>query len=156
MNKNLLLPALLVCLGFLTPRIGVAQSAGFKLKHHSSYTLQTADRNPFWPVGWVKPTTPQAVPGTAAIEVIELHPEDFELTAILLGTPPIVVINGKEYAEGDFLKIKGGGAKVQLAQVMDGQVILRFMGKNYPVVLHRKGEEKGLKKPTPLPRLNRE
>lgn len=155
MNKNLIFTALLVSISLLTPRTGSAQAAVFKLKHRSSYSVQDSDRNPFWPVGWVKPVAGPAVVGVPVVEVVALHPEDFELTAILLGTPPIVVINGREYAEGDFLKSKAG-ARVQLAKVMDGQAILQYLGKNYPIILHRKGEEQGLKKPTPLPKLNRE
>ena len=117
MNRYLILTTLVGLLVLSTPCTGAAQSGTFKLKRRSSYTAQDSDRNPFWPVGWVKPVIAPAIPNAPApVEVIELHPDDYKLTSILLGTPPIVVINGKEYAEGDFLKNKGGGPKVQLAQ----------------------------------------
>ena len=129
------------------------ETAGFKLKHRSSFTLQDTDRNPFWPVGWVKPTGAVSTTDvTETVQVAEIRPEDFELTAILLGVPPLAVINGREYAEGDFIRVKGSGqkTKVQVAQVADGRVVLRYMNKNYTVLLHRIGEDKKAT-PTPTP-----
>ena len=155
MNKNLLSATLLMLFVLLVSKTGAAESETFKLKRRSTFKLQESARNPFWPIGWTKPTAvAPTVTGTPVVEVAELHPQDFQLTAILLGTPAMVVINGKEYVEGDFLKMPGG-AKVQLARVLDGQVILRFGGKNYPIILQRKGDSIGAKKPLPSFKLDR-
>lgn len=155
MNKNLLLATFSIASVLLISRTEAAEADVFKLKHRSTFTLQESARNPFWPIGWTKPAAaaPTAT-GEPVVEAIELHSQDFQLTAILLGTPPMVVINGREYVEGDFLKVSGG-AKVQLARVLDGQVILRSMGKDYPIILRRKGESMGTKKPVPSFKLDR-
>jgi len=150
MKKNIVLAAITaVC--FLGSQGWSQEAGGFKLKHRSTFTVQDTERNPFWPVGWVKTAAPTAVSET--VQVAEIRPEDFELTAILLGTPALAVINGREYSEGDFIVLKGAGpaAKVQIVQVMDGRITLRYMGKDYSILLHRKGEETGIKKPTPTP-----
>jgi hypothetical protein len=151
MKKSIVLAAV-TATALLSCQAWSQESGGFKLKHRSSFTLQDAERNPFWPVGWVK-TVATATSTNENVQAAELRPEDFEVTAVLLGTPALAVVNGREYAEGDFITLRGSGqkTKVQIAQVMDGQVVLRYMGKDYPIILHRKGEEIGIKKVQPSP-----
>lgn len=122
-----------------------AQASGdYKPIHRSLFLSSELDRNPFCPIGWVKPGQVTAAPTTEATEVVaDLRPEDYILTATLLGRPPMVVINGREYAEGDFLLLAPGGqkSKVQVQQVLDGKAILRFMNKEYAILLQRRGEQ---------------
>ncbi|MEI8340733.1 MAG: hypothetical protein WCH43_04245 [Verrucomicrobiota bacterium] len=152
MNKSIVLAVGAVAAVFLSGQAWSQDVKAFKLKHRSSFTLQDTERNPFWPVGWVK-TAPTAVASNDNVQVSEIRAEDFELTAILLGTPPMAVINGKEYAEGEYIIIRGGGpkTKVLVAQVLDGRVVLRYMNRDYPVALRRRGEETGIKKAQPSP-----
>jgi len=149
MKKNIVLAAVAIVAGFMGCQGWSQESSVFKLKHRSLFTLQDTERDPFWPVGWVKTKTVTTVNET--VQAAEIRPEDFELTAILLGSPPLAVINGREYGEGSFIILKGSGqkTKVQVTQVMDGQVVLRYMGKDYQITLHRKGDEVGIKKVQP-------
>jgi len=152
MNKNIVLAAVALAVGLMNFTARSQDTKGFKLKNRSAFTLQEPERNPFWPIGWVKTATTTANTNET-VQVAEIRPEDFTLSAILLGTPPMAVINGKEYAEGEFIVFKVGGpkTKVLVAQVMDGKVILRYMNRDYTVILHRKGEESVNKKAAPTP-----
>jgi ABC-type amino acid transport substrate-binding protein len=67
------------------------------------------------------------------------HAEDFTVTTILLNSPPMAVINGKEMEEGEIVAFPIGGQQVtvQLMAVQDGRVILRWQNQNIVVALHR-------------------
>lgn len=157
MNKNTFFRFVFIgAAGVMWAGTVFAQTAtGYKPLHRSLFAAVELERNPFWPVGW-KPTAAPSTPTAPATETLEvvIHPEDYALTAILLGRPPMAVINNREYAEGDFILIMPGGqkSKVQLEQVLDGKVILRYMNKEYTVILQRKESIKKLapdQSPTP-------
>jgi len=159
MKKSAIISLVAVVFGVVCSSPLSAQGgAGYKPIHHSLFLSSERDRNPFWPVGWVKQAPVSATPIAGPVESAVLRTEDYALTAILLGRPALAVINGREYAEGDFIILRPGApkSKVQVFEVRDGQVTLRFMSKDYTIFLKRKGEEKMKKEgiipqETPLP-----
>ena len=152
MKKNILIAVIAVAMGLAGCLTGRAQEVtGFKLKQYSKFALTDSERNPFWPVGWVK-AGPVSTQTGETVQAAEIRPSDYEVTGILLGTPPLAVINNGEYTEGSFIRTaEGHKSKVQVVQILDGAVILRYMGREYTIPLHRRAEEAGIKKATPTP-----
>ena len=116
-------------------------------KPKSTFSGTADDHNPFWPIGWVKTDTIQLPDNQAPIVP---HAEDFTVTSILMGEPPLAVINGKGMAEGEVAQFpfNGQNVPVQLMAVRDGSVVLRWQNQNLIVPLHR---NEALSPPDPSP-----
>lgn len=122
------------------------EGKGFALKNRSSFPVPDSQAfNPFWPLGWTKSEASRGAATDAPADSVAasmLRPENFVVTSILLGEPPLAVINGRELAEGQIVAVQFGGQRlnVQVAAVQDGQVILRVGSQNLVVPLRRRGE----------------
>lgn len=89
--------------------------------HHLSTFSKVAQRNPFLPIGYAR-----KVESPVAPKAPEVRPDMFVVTAIVLGTPPIVIINGRDYTVGDRLPVPNeGSASVTIVRIEDGLVVLR-------------------------------
>lgn len=86
-------------------------------ENHSTFEPSDA-RNPFVPIGYVRPT-----PTLPEDKHPDIRPDMFKVTAILLGEPSIAIINRKEYAVGDVISI--GTESVTVQAIKDGNVTLR-------------------------------
>ncbi len=147
--SHLWLPLILISTAsaLAAPKEPAPKSTGtYELKKRSSFTLAEAERPPLWPIGWVKK---QAAPAQAVAVVVApqivLDPKSFLLTSILLGSPPLAVINGRSYTEGEYLKARGTAPRVQLVRIGDGTAQVRAVdGQILEIVLRR--PELGTKK----------
>lgn len=109
----------------------------FKVKHQSSFT-GTADRNPFWPIGWVKSDTGGAQ-NVAEETAAPITADKFEVTSISTGANPLAVINGKTYAEGETIIALYGDQKIKILvlAIHDGDVVLQYLDKKYVIQMKR-------------------
>jgi hypothetical protein len=124
-------------------------SAGYHLKNKSSFSASETVRPPFWPIGYVH--RGDAPKNAAPVVEFKLDPDQFNVTSILMGAPSLAVINGRTYAEGEFLRaprrgkaVTDGGvvqvapsAKIRVAKVSDGAVVLEVAGQRASVPLRR-------------------
>lgn len=99
------------------PAAAPSSGADIKLTNRSSFSREGIRRSPFLPIGYAK-----KVETVAAPTFTELRPEMFKISAILLGNPPIAIINGKDRGIGD--RIQVGSESVTVKRIEDGQVIL--------------------------------
>jgi hypothetical protein len=132
--KTRLCPVLLL---LATAVAGIAaDEGGFKLTNRSSFTAPEPAHNPFWPIGWQKSKTTGAVAEIA----VPVKAENFVVSTIMLGREPLAVINGREFGQGETLQIQVGPgyAKVLVAQIRDGEVVLKYLDREIIVPLHRK------------------
>ena len=110
-----------------------AQTDGaFKLTHRSSFT-GAPERNPFWPIGWVKGQDTQTDVQETAVPITEAS---FVVTSISSGnSTPLAVINGKTYGEGETIVAMYGSQKIkiQVVAINDGEVVLQYLDKKYTV-----------------------
>ena len=94
-------------------------------------------RDPFWPIGWKKPTQQS---GSSEIGPA-LTPESFSLTSVTMGAGPhFAILNGKIMQEGQQfgLALNREIYQVTLRTIADGQVILTYQGGEIVVPLRRK------------------
>ena len=124
----------LVLLFAFTASTIVAATEGGKvppmqLKTHSEFHVDLNTRTPFWPIGWVRPSgsAPRVVGKKVEVE-FQLEAKHFQLTSVLLGTPPLATINGRAFGEGEMLPVMRGGErlKVILRAIRDGGVTLDY------------------------------
>jgi hypothetical protein len=103
-----------------------------QLKRTSHFQLPDGARNPFWPIGW-KPAIEVIEPAKTTDEPVvprrvipTLTPEMFTVSSVSLNPLRIAVINGRVYAEGDAIRIGGGGSEIRavVTKVDDGQVTI--------------------------------
>lgn len=95
-----------------------------KLTNRSAFAPDGGKRSPFLPVGWTKKVEQRVE------AVSEVRPEMFKISAILLGNPPLAIINGKDRGVGDRVPAPGAPAEVvTVKRIEDGQVILLNRGK---------------------------
>lgn len=97
-----------------------------ELKEKSSFAVQRGTRNPFLPIGW------KGGPIVSApVAARQNTPADaFRLTAILVGSPSLAVINGRPYQEGQVIRMpkidapKGAAPQVapRVYRILDGAV----------------------------------
>jgi hypothetical protein len=116
----------------------------YELKNKSGFAVAPETRVPFWPIGWQKGGPVAATPVTPQIQ---LDPEMFKVTSILLGGLPIAVINGRSYEEGQFLRLpKGSTVRIRVYRIGDGKVWLQAgeqilaVGLKRPELNERKGD----------------
>ena len=126
------------------------KTAGYKLKNRSVFSQPETARAPFWPIGWSKPVAGQVTQQVEqAAPVATLDPEQFSVTST---AGSIAIINGKPYAQGEFIRagkpkdakssVPGvtplpPGTKVRVARVADGVVILELNGQFTQLTLKR-------------------
>lgn len=100
-----------------------------QLKSHSEFHVDLNTRTPFWPIGWVRPSgsAPKMIGKKVEVE-FQLEAKHFQLTSVLLGTPPLATINGRAFGEGETLPVMRGGErlKVVLRAIRDGGVTLDY------------------------------
>ncbi len=59
---------------------------------------------------------------------IEAQLKPMRVTSIMPGQPGIVIIDKKEYAEGESLTLPQGGKRVQITKVQDDGILLAYNG----------------------------
>ena len=122
----------------------------YELKSKSAFQADSEARAPFWPVGWVKPrrdgsgqpVQPQAEP----VSRIQLQPQYFNITTVLLGNPPLATINGRAFGEGELLPVVAGKQRLRVLvrAIRDGGVWLEYETQQLFVPIRR--SELGLKR----------
>jgi hypothetical protein len=91
-------------------------------------------RNPFLPIGYVRPV--QEAPREV---VLDVRPDMFSISAILLGDPPLAIINGKDRGVGDRIPVNASQTEfVIVRRISDGMVTLEYRGKAILVPAGRK------------------
>lgn len=111
-----------------------AAGSDYKPKVLSRFEVAEGIRNPFWPCNY----RPKAA--SAANVLGGIKAGDFVLTSILLGAAPrMALINGRDYAEGDFVSVgrPQQQIKVRLITIFDGGVILQHGNEKITVPLRR-------------------
>jgi hypothetical protein len=132
MKKHFLFTAATaLCLAALAPQ-ACAQSTLAKLTHRSEFK-DDGFRNPMWPIGWQKPAN-----GTQDVSTgpqLPIGPGMFNVTSISISSAPLAVINGRTYAEGEFINAIYGGQhiKILVSQINDGNVVLQYLGIKFTV-----------------------
>ena len=106
-------------------------SSGIPVSKTSSFTATEGLQNPFLPIGWA------GGPVVAAPVAMAINPGMFKITSILLGNPSLVVINGREYEEGEEVHLPGGATGVVVGRIRDGEVVLRQGKAEVAVTLDR-------------------
>jgi hypothetical protein len=105
-------------------------------KQKSTFAAKEA-RNPFWPIGWVKPN-PKNADGNQAPPLIS--PASFNLTSVTMGSGArFAILNGKIVGEGQQFGLQMGSQvyKVTVQTIRDGEVVLAYEGGEVVVPLHR-------------------
>ncbi len=132
------LPFLLSTVATLAGVSAADTPAAIQPKTQSSFNLEDASRNPFWPIGW-KPTSkvrdssehtgPKILPGAFAVTSIMLDPGAH-----------FAIINGKTMVEGQQFGLQLGNQTYQLTvkAIQDGQVVLMRRDQEIVVPLRRK------------------
>jgi hypothetical protein len=91
-------------------------------------------RNPFLPIGYVRP-----VKEAPREMILDVRPEMFSITAILLGDPPLAIINGKDRGVGDRIPLNASGTEfVLVRRISDGEVTMEYRGRLIVVPAGRK------------------
>ncbi|HEY2343586.1 MAG TPA: hypothetical protein VGH90_11170 [Chthoniobacteraceae bacterium] len=109
--------------------------AGYHLANKSSFAPAAGSRTPFWPIGWMHKE------GAAAVQVVKpkvvLDPQMFNVSSILLANPPpLAVINGRSYQEGELIRVRKGkdaqagklavptNVNIRVLKIEDGKVTI--------------------------------
>lgn len=115
---------------------GVGQdTARLKPDPPAMFVTTLDGRNPFWPIGF----TPQAREPVRKEElrtrIDRFPPGTFDISSILVGDPPIAVINGGEYVPGDIIPVSVNGREVtvRLMAVEDGYIRVRHEDKTHTI-----------------------
>jgi hypothetical protein len=109
----------------------------YALKNKSAFTLSPETRAPFWPIGWVKRSTPRGE--IRERPNITINESAFSVTSILMGSPSLAVINGRAYSEGELVRMPKAGAaqRVRVQSINDGSVTLQCEDQTLVVALRR-------------------
>ena len=106
-----------------------------KITNRSSFDPDgPTKRSPFLPIGYVRATkeTPREV-------IPDVRAEMFTISAILLGDPPLAIINGKDRGVGDRIPVNASGTEfVIVRRISDGQVTLDHRGRPIVVIAGRR------------------
>ncbi len=105
-------------------------SKDIKLQNRSTFNPDLASkRSPFLPMGYKK----AVVEGPKEV-VLNVTAEMFTVSAILLGSPPLSIINGRDRGIGDRIGLNPAGTEfVTVKRIEDGQVILLYKGRDIVV-----------------------
>ncbi len=106
-----------------------------KITNRSSFDLDgTIKRSPFLPIGYVR-----FVKEAPREQIPDVRPEMFVVSAILLGDPPLAIINGKDRGVGDRIPVNASGTEfVIVRRIADGQVTLEHRGRPIVVIAGRR------------------
>jgi hypothetical protein len=113
------------------------QPAVVVVKNKSSFEVDAATRDPFWPIGF----KPKARIGGAGDADGEVPPSAFLVSTITLdATTRFAIINGKTMFEGQQFGLQVGTQiyQVSVKRIEDGQVILSRHDEEIVVPLRRK------------------
>jgi hypothetical protein len=108
------------------------KTGSYELKNRSAFRIDRDARAPFWPIGWQKPkkgSAGQTVAINAAPEpTIQLQANYFNVSSILLGNPPLAMINGRSFAEGELLPVVSGSQRLRVVvrAIRDGGVWIEY------------------------------
>ena len=112
------------------------------------------ERDPFWPIGWSKPSA-IVMPGESSPVELVPQPDHFAVTSISLDRIPLAIINGKPYGEGDSLIWLNGATKksfkLQIISIRDGAVTLRYDNVKVVCPLRIWQKPAAVSSPTPTP-----
>ena len=139
MKKILLLLCLTSLPGVLraaAPAPAAAPASGVKLARQSTFTGANS-RNPFWPIGWVKPA---ARGEAAAVAAPAITPSVFTLTSVTMGAGGrFAILNSKVVQEGQQIGLQIGSQiyQVTVRAIEDGQIVLTSQGGEIVVPLRR-------------------
>lgn len=138
MKKILLLLCLTTLSGALRAAAPVPVApATIELKAQSTFE-GASTRNPFWPIGWVKPAAKGEV---AQVAGPAISPSAFTLTSVTMGAGGrFAILNGKVVQEGQQIGLQSGGQIYQITvrAIEDGQVVLTSQGGEILVPLRRR------------------
>jgi hypothetical protein len=129
----LLAAILLSALGASAP---AADTSGLQIKNKSKFTAAESMHNPFWPIGWTK-TAPVALAAVAKTGD-NISTSGFTVTSILLGNPAVAVINGRDYQEGDMIRVGGVKTNIEVVAIRDGEVVMRSGNSQIKVTMKRR------------------
>lgn len=141
-------PSLLVLAALLLRGHAGAQTAEeLLIKERSSFRQSSEVRNPFLPIGWVKPAPQEVVAKSGGAPKVDhsallFKPERFVVSSISTGAMPLALINGKTYGEGDLIPL-GEQESVQVERIRDGEVQLRFRDKTMNLTIKRSERSPG-------------
>ena len=98
----------------------------YELKNRSTFAIDRNARAPFWPIGWRKDSAVAPQTTKVVVRSFQIQAEHFSVTSILSGTPPVAIINGRGFGEGEPLPVVVGDLPVQVIvrQIRDGGVWL--------------------------------
>lgn len=123
----------------VAPAAPAEAPAPLEVKNKSSFVMEEASRNPFWPIGW-KPAAKQT---TSTNEHVgpEVQPSAFLVSSITVdSTGRYAIINGKPMNEGQVFGLQMGNQTYQITvkAIQDGQVILLRRDQEIAVPLRRR------------------
>lgn len=95
----------------------------------STFAVERTVRNPFSPIGYVKPEGDQ--PALEAELPPVLPDSALRVTSILMGDLPLAVINGREYARGEAVPVTIGTQQIDVLvlEIGDGYVLAGVRGR---------------------------
>lgn len=99
-------------------------SGGYHARTKSSFIMPEKGRNPFWPIGFI----PRQKSTVSEEQLLRIPIEQYKVTTIILDTPSIAVINGKDYTRGQFLNLATatGTIKLLITNIEDGFVTVQY------------------------------
>jgi len=109
------------------------------IRERSSFRHDESLRNPFLPIGWVKPDPAgPSRPVNARPDPAShlFRAERFQVTSISTGALPLAAINGKVYGEGDLVPFSDTEV-AQVVRIRDGIVLLRYGQKELLLTIKR-------------------
>ena len=101
-----------------------AATKQYRAATQSKFAGPEKGRNPFWPIGYVARV--KSAPNEE--QLLRIPVEQFKVTSIILDTPSIALINGKDYTRGQFLPMttSTGSVKLLITNIEDGFVTVQY------------------------------
>jgi len=143
MNRTTLLTSIvggiLVLSAALHAETGKAPGGAYELKNRSAFRIDADARAPFWAIGWKRPKGTVEEVVAADAPKVRLQPSHFTVTSILGGNPPLAMINGHSFEEGEVLPVVSGTERLRVVvrAIRDGEVVLEYEGQQIVVPIHR-------------------
>lgn len=110
--------------------VSLAGAEPYQLKNRSIVTANLEGRAPFWPIGWAPPKEGDPIENDKGRLPVNQPPVELKLkvTSILLGSPSLITIGGRSFAEGERIPVVSQGRRfmVLIRQVRDGGVVLEY------------------------------
>lgn len=109
-----------------TPPVAVVtpSTTAYRATTKSTFVPPEKGRNPFWPIGF----TPRAKTAINEEQLLRIPIEQYKVTSIILDSPSIAVINGKDFTRGQFLNLATatGTIKLLITNIEDGFVTVQY------------------------------